>query len=817
MSGPWLSRNRPHPLLLVLGALLLAPLATAFAASKLPPPPDILSTAPAVLKRGQTYDLVPQFTTTTMDFWTVRQLEFGTGITATRKPDTPVRTWVLVVSPQAPLGRHDITITYGKAGADLSYTRIATAFVTVTGGDAPPDVVAIAPAALQQGQEATLLLTTKHFTAVPQLSFGAGVAVVGRPQFRNDDREHPTLKVAVAADAPTGRHDITIENAPRRRIASAFLTVLPAAPAPPVAIESATPPPVAKAQPGPVAFAGLDVLAASPNVWRAGSTYDLKLTGRGFAPGLQLRFAAGVTVAGEPQVISPSQARVTVAVAKDAALGVRRVEAAAAKGQDFSSTSATVRVTFGIAAAKRTKAEVVPLYESVLVVPTIDTIALIDPAPYDESTASGPVFNDQTTFRWQEQNPGLSEEFELRIVYRSKSGVESPLVSARIRPHQGASLPPTFYSPEPALWDQLLTGTFDLVEDKDTLFQDAEHPDQEPSSTYTYSGKLGTRTMYWQVRGYRVFSKVTYAPTAGNQPGQKGAKQVEKSQLLVAESELRPLRHPSQPLGLWCFSEQNTQTPEGNRDSHDLKLQNLEADSIVNYTNDRIELSGTIEFGDLPYQMKGAAGPEPDGGESATYYNVFVDWGDGSGAEPLSSYSPPPPDYSSYTPPASSAAVSGALHRYAKAGTHVVRVFMLSAADAWFNDPSALSAAVDAANPDSAIPWYDDPEQFAGSSTMDVARRAYLLYCSSITVVPRKDLVAEGPLLLESLEITGFNGEGARPASLGDALIVPPGAVQLQAGKLAPGAVPSAAKARGEAEFHEALSGQEQYLGGEKG
>jgi hypothetical protein len=792
---------------------------TVTAAAAPPPPPDILSTAPSLLKRGQSYDLVPQFSAAGQDVWTVRALDFGAGITATYQPGRDVRTWTLVVSPQAPLGRHDITISYTKAGDDLFSKRVATAYVTVTGtGDGPPagavvppppDVVAVAPATLPQGQEATLRLTVKNFTDAPKLSFGDGITVLGRPAYRNDDREHPTLRVAVAADAPLGRHDIAIENGPKRRTATAFVTVTPGA-APPVVIERKTIPPVGELRPAPARLAVFDVLAVSPNVWRVGSSYELTLTGRGFAQGLQVRFADGVTVAGEPQVVSPSQARVTIAVAADAPLGVRRVEAATGRNRDFDGTSATARVTLALDAARPAKDQIVPLYETALYDPAPDTITLIEPAPFDESFMAGPTFNDQTTFRWQEENPGLSNEFELRIVYVAGDGTQSPLVTARIKPQPGAELPPTYYSPDAATWDKLLTGTFDLVESSTVEYVGPDGQAQPGPKTYTYSGKLGTRTMHWQVTGYRVFTKVTYGPELGAQQQQgKSAKQVSKHELLVAQSELRPLRHPSQPLGLWCFGGQNSLTPEGSRDSNDLKFQNLEAGSSVNYTNDRIEVSGTIQLTDLPYQMQGDAGPEPDGGESATYYNVFIDWGDGTGASPVSASFPPPPSHTSYHPPATTADLDGLVHRYTKAGTHVIRVFMLSAADAWNSDPSALAPAVDGAKPDSKNPWYDDPEQFAGSSPLDVARRAYLMYCGSITVVPRKDLVSEGPLLLESIEITGFNGEGGGEPSVVGARKDPIDVTTAKAKLAAPaGATPSAADAVAAKGLQEPLSAQ---------
>lgn len=764
--------------------------ATSVPATRATPIPDVLRVMPETAAAGETTVLLLAVKNFSADRCS---LDFGGGTTILQ----PVQmTGVdnaqlsLQVAAASPLGRHDIWVT-----CEGVPRKKATSFLTLTAGTAQrvelPDVLAVTPANLKRGAAYTLTLQVVSFNApshaVTKLDFGPGIQGT-----RVMDTQPPLWKVEVGLGAPTGRHAITIsylwksDNGTRTRVATAAVYVegdAPASPVPPPSagdekikdLSPAAPIPVA---PPPIGWLQTpDVFAVSPNSWRAGASHELTLSGRSFAAGMQLRFGEGVTVKGEAKVVSPTLAYLTVAVAGDAAAGVRQVEIAPAKGQAFTKATATARVSGSLASARRRTKDVMPAYDNAADVKfTPSAIVLIAPGPWDEGTASGAVFNDETTFRWQEENPGISEEFELRIVYLSEKGTPSPLVTARIKPQQGAGLPPTYYSPDAALWDKLLTGTFDLVEDSSTDFQGA--PD-----TYTYSGKLGTRIIYWQVTGYRVFSKVTFTPPLTE--GAAGKKTVSKSQMLVAQSELRPLKHPSQPLGLSCFSTPNSQTPEGNRDAHDLKYTNLEAGSAGNYyTNDRIQITGSIRLADLPYAMHAEAGPEPDGGESTDFSNIFVDWGDGTGAETLSTYLPPPPENPGYQPPVSDVTpAEQTLHRYKKTGTHVVRVFMLSGADAWYGDPSALVPAVEQAPPGSPTPWYDAPAQFGGGSVADVARRAYLIYCASITIVPRKDLVSEGPLLLESLTITAFNdepGKGGKARLKTDAERLAEGPVALQ-------------------------------------
>lgn len=716
--------------------------------------PSVESVSPSVIRQGETASLL-------LKVWKVElpgcAFDFGPG---TRVLSSPAPRWdgpnavrlSLKVDVSAAVGPRDFHVSCTDWTTQKAGVRI---FVSPA-----PDVLSVSPGAVKRGERVQLRLVVRDFDELPRLSFGRGIDVVGGPTFKDDDIRHQTVTVKVASDAPLGRRKITIENGPEPRTATASLQVVeapappPGPPPPPEAVAPTETSTSEKVFRPPSRPAGPGILALSPNVWRPGTTYDLKIVGRALAAGFQVRFGEGVTVRGEPRVTTPMQATVTVAVAADASPGERRAEISPGKGQDFSPAEATARVVAAAEELSRKRPEeVVPLYEPSIVVPAPGSITLIAPEPWAaDAAAGGGVFNDHTIFSWQEENPGLAEEFELRVVFLEEDGSATPLLTRRIRPREGASLPPAHYLPDGAFFDQLMTGAF---------------------KTRTFSGPIGPRVMHWQVAGYRSVARYGFAaeePDPSPVPGKPGptrappevraggrsqpaAAKVGQTQLLVEESELRPLRHPVQPLGLQCTGDPSSATPEGSRDAHDIKV-SPPPDGVAYHPSDPVELSGTVALADLPYAQFSHNYSEPEW--TVHFQNVFVDWGDRTGAERVMLRG--------------ASELYHLSHRYVQPGTYVLRVFMLPLRDANANDPSLVASSVDTEGSTSPEAWYDGPGQFGGSEAADLARRAYLLHCSSMAVIPRKDPVSDGPLRLEAVTITGFNGSGkAQPQVAGTA------------------------------------------------
>ncbi len=153
---------------------------------------------------------------------------------------------------------------------------------------------------------------------------------------------------------------------------------------------------------------------------------------------------------------------------------------------------------------------------------------------------------------------------------------------------------------------------------------------------------------------------------------------------------------------------------------------------------------------------------------------------------------------------------SGALrHSYDRIGTFTIRFFQLAEGDAQEVDPTQLGMAIDgpqlspylaalsfqgggaasllgggkapAGRTESSGKTADSTAklgaQMTGAlpaatlaswqqSTPAVLKRAYILYCQSLTITTREDTVATGPLHLDSIEVTGFPGHGKQKAIL---------------------------------------------------
>lgn len=730
-----------------IAGLALGAASPAGAAARALAPPDVLRVTPAAAPAGRTTTL----TLAVKDFSSPRcTLDFGEG-TAVLPPVTMPITNSVVLSLQvaatAPAGRHDIWISC------LGLPRQkATAFLTLTPG-AParvqlPDVLAVSPASLKRGSSATLTLQVSGFNApthnVTTLDFGPGIKGTRFP-----DVQPPAWKVDVAPGAPVGRHPITIsylwreDGRTRTRVATAALFVEgdpPPAPAP-IVIHApsgdtgpATLPvvPALPAPPGAARRAGSEALALNPGVWQAGSTYEVTLTGRHFAGGMQVRFGEGVSIDGAVQVTSPTLARLTVRVAEDAAPGERRLELSAGVGQPFASTA--VRAQVRAALHYRAQAPAASYPDAADFSFQEGKIILIAPEAHAEE---GPAFdqgwlNNATIFRWEEDNPGVSDTFELRLLAGDQllmsRWVASPGQDAEYGP-----VPPLFYRPDTAFLDEIFNRYFDVTVGGTVV----GHP----------------QSVEWQVAGYLTSTTYESGPPSESAAGGKSKPVKTTKRREVAVSERRLLRIPYNKHGLACGV---SGYPEGSRTNQYVVLSN-EAGGSPNYVDDLFELSGEINLSYLPIEGKeleiGDSGGDGSGGVVVRLTNLFVDWGDRSGVSFVFAERRAGGNY----------LLLPRSHRYQEPGAYVTRLFMLTSDDIQAGDPSALAEAADKTADQEPSPW-ESPDSYGGSSAAQVASRAVQLFCQTNLVIARKDLVALGPLQLLSIEITGSNGQGATAA-----------------------------------------------------
>ncbi|MGB9006877.1 MAG: hypothetical protein WCB96_14225, partial [Candidatus Aminicenantales bacterium] len=171
--------------------------------------------------------------------------------------------------------------------------------------------------------------------------------------------------------------------------------------------------------------------------------------------------------------------------------------------------------------------------------------------------------------------------------------------------------------------------------------------------------------------------------------------------------------------------------------------------------------------------------PEAGPPATANFNNIFIDWGDGTVERLSAEPSDPPKPYWQCDHLGILGSVNRAVrwniippkeHRYKKTGIYTFRIYQLGEDDIQQpaqNFTGALGEATSGGAGDADFnylssiigrsgPKAEKTETEPSAALGDVLSRAYLIFCTAITITNRMDLCADGPLNLVSLQITGF-------------------------------------------------------------
>ncbi len=268
----------------------------------------------------------------------------------------------------------------------------------------------------------------------------------------------------------------------------------------------------------------------------------------------------------------------------------------------------------------------------------------------------------------------------------------------------------------------------------------------------------------WQVVGFRTFP-CAY-DSIKNTPKQSDVS------VKVAESELSLFRLPDRPKGLACGSSG--------------MQKNLVKVSLFNQTKDKRKKGSVLANADLigdvwvvqgSFSLQNSPyGEYKEYSTSVNVPNLFLDWGDGTGAVPLSGNI----KGAGTTWDKSTEVEIGDgqfAHSYQYVGNYTVHIFQLSDDD--IQQPidafgETLSQAVTPDPPSGTDPYYkvapyspasSGPSLKPGTNSgpannplSGVLDRAYLVYCNNLAIDTYQDTCALGPLNLVSLEILDFPG-----------------------------------------------------------
>lgn len=548
---------------------------------------------------------------------------------------------------------------------------------------------------------------------------------------------------------------------------------------------------------GMVAFQSL-----FPVMWTAGNAYSVTLQGSGFKPGMELRFGPGVTVA-KLQLLGAGILRFEAVVAASATSGPRQLEWRSGPTQFWqpATLSASVFAAKAATPAPQEKAAAKPA----VVVPAAGTaqvalqpgvIELQKPEWQTGGSFGGenkntlvPLIDDALLFTWKEENPGLADWFELRLL--SLQG--NVLASRKLKPYEITALgkkstipAPTWYRPDARLLDELL--------------HTAQPAGVQMNAAALPGGKSGPAwpqgtQLLWEVVGYKQVPKAS-APKHGSAGDQaSGVKLVqvppEMEDVLASRSGQWPLAKPARPNGFQACPLDGA--------GSGLTIYNMtQKDKGVPHPGDEWIVSGSFSLAKSPYAMvaqnikeKPATGNSMPGGlpvvETITEHhfdNVFIDWGDNSGAQPVrvradSNHSGNLglnraemfrlPDATEYQQWKNGQIASDQdspqylTHVYANAGSYKVRVFQLAAGDVQKTDPGVLAGSVDGAATGGGLVRASlggSGMLVQGSSAAVIAERAYLVYCHEVKVETWMDPDAQGDLQLKSVQVDGFGAAG---------------------------------------------------------
>jgi hypothetical protein len=193
------------------------------------------------------------------------------------------------------------------------------------------------------------------------------------------------------------------------------------------------------------------------------------------------------------------------------------------------------------------------------------------------------------------------------------------------------------------------------------------------------------------------------------------------------------------------------------------------SESITDYVGDTFDIGGNLILSRSPY------GSLPRSGTAPKIPNLFIDWGDGTGAKPL--------DVEIFDAGKSNWDKSlrlriktnspNARHVYQKAGSDfVIRIFELSENDIQAPAANFLAKLGKALAPPQAHSSYEDSSPYylllehqggmpineSAEAFSALLGRAYMLFCQPVTIYPYKDTCVDQPLKLLNIEVVSFPG-----------------------------------------------------------
>ncbi len=709
--------------------------------------------------------------------------------------------------------------------------------------DAPPasalSVQRVTPSVLQAGESYDLVILGAGLDLRTVFDFGEGVEAIGAPVLAPAAMGPVTLRVhvRVSEGAPAGVRVVGARAGSREARGPARITVRAAPPtgiaAPPrpgrmPSPPSSAPPPVVAPSPPPLAGGaspppGFPVGSVIPSQWKAGSSYDVVVSGVAVTASTELRFGAGVSVVGKPKVLGSSKVSVHVQIAKDAKPGPRALETRPGPSGAWQEAAASAYVVPGVTIGVTP----VPAWSGLETVFAMGTIYLAAPrwGTYGQSTEVTtdyglPLLNDELKFEWSEQNPGTAQHYELRILDAKGKVLHSWKGTQRwYRPSAQTVVdllgPAQVYSASAGGVAELGTmelGKIGQVSDAALgTGGNAAATKKDPNQVLRDSADL-----FWEVSGYRAF------PKSGVPAGSK-----ETVTLEVEKSERWPLARPMRPNGFgacqasgkqWGISITNVDGGKGGTKA-----------KAVNHPGDRFVLQGKIDLSKSPYAVHSKAnvnakqpGQIVSTVQSFAYENLFVDWGDGD-VRPLTL--PPQGSVFGTTSHGDAAGdekaqfpgplAAGAVKKsYAYPGTYTAKVYQLPSKDIQQTPPQILSHVYEnlPASPHLGGPVGDAyagasggkggkakklakpgggaagggvasatlpggageslhavAGEFDAKKVQGIADEAVVLFCHAVVIDPYKDEVAFGPLHLEDVEVEGFGGDDAKTSTCNQA------------------------------------------------
>lgn len=751
--------------------------------------PDVLSSNPSILEKGKNYNL--NLGTINFDPKAM-QLNFGSGITANSLSCTSPYSCLanVSVSNNAQAGIKDIKINYkGKV-------IIATAKITIE-EEKLPDVLSANPSSLYQGENYALTLNTVNFDQRKMaLSFGDGIEA---QNLNCPSTSFCNLNLKISQSAKTGIRDVKIIYKEKEIIATAKLNILEeqmpdilssnpsnliqgenynlnlitlrfehkkmgldfgdeiklnSFSCQSTSLCNANISVLSSAKPGlkdiyviykekriPATAKILiseaqepDIIAANPTSIERGKEYNISLNTINFdIKSMQIDIGAGFEIK-KFNCIDKFNCFLDLKVQKDAKTGKRDIYIYYKNKKKVAQAKLNVE--------KELSGPI--LSQPITVIPQFQCdeknykrfekakINLLEPEIYFPTDYA--FVKEGSLFKWKEINPGLAEWFEFRILWNDKVIWKKKIEAMRFT-FKGKEIKylPTFFKVDSDFLNEMAN----------TDWKSITSSSQGGMVLNTVHGVI----LQWQVAGIKNYPVSCIFGDLGP-----------KVELEVEISDKWNFALPDKSTGLECS---NAKTAPG------IKIQNLDIGKgqkygdigTQNFPQDRIEISGFFNLSNSPYIA-----------DALAFFNAFVitnlivDWGDGEanyifvkfqnyGMEKSEALNKVPLE------------IIPQVHKYSNVGKWKIRVFMVSEEDLQDIDPLTIVSAYEnfSYNPYWKAVSYKY-NKGATSKLQEIASKAYMIYCTEIEISPVEDLVAKGPLHLESVSIDSYNGEKIPPS-----------------------------------------------------